>query len=168
MSPKKRPTKQAGPNGKNPLWHWHHKHPVEFSKNNHTPTTTPTQGHSRGNSPTLPGPVRGVKPGLPGLSPLVRSRQQRATRSTRCLLGRIWQAVLGGARAPHLSGSLPAVQHYPTSGPVPNRFDSSAGTVTPPDSSRGLRVAQPAWSAPSALTLIFSARGREKATPRRS
>jgi hypothetical protein len=31
-----------------------YKHPVEFSKNNHTPTTTPQQGHNRGNSPTLP------------------------------------------------------------------------------------------------------------------
>jgi hypothetical protein len=31
------------------------------------------------------------------------------------------------------SGSLPAVQHYPTSAPAPNRFSSSAGTVTPPD-----------------------------------
>ena len=33
-------------------WHWHHKHPVEFSKNNPT----------RGNSPTLPGDPHRVKP----------------------------------------------------------------------------------------------------------
>jgi hypothetical protein len=43
MSPKNPTNPQVSQTGKNPLWHWHHKHPVEFSKNNHTPTTTHTQ-----------------------------------------------------------------------------------------------------------------------------
>jgi hypothetical protein len=45
-----------------------YKHPVEFSKNNHTPTTTPQQGHNRGNLPNLLSPVCGVKYQFLGLS----------------------------------------------------------------------------------------------------
>src|SRR4030095_330283 len=49
---------------KQQTWHWHHKHPVEFSRNKHAPSATPPvgQSHARGNSPTLPGRTPRVKP----------------------------------------------------------------------------------------------------------
>ncbi|HEX7746029.1 MAG TPA: hypothetical protein VF462_12295, partial [Micromonosporaceae bacterium] len=39
--PNNTPTSQdpKSPNQPGQTWHWHIKHPVEFSKNNHTPTT---------------------------------------------------------------------------------------------------------------------------------
>ena len=33
------------------LWHWHHKHPVKFSKNNHTPHPTPPKRPDKGQLP---------------------------------------------------------------------------------------------------------------------
>ncbi|MGW0216714.1 hypothetical protein ACWDXH_20225, partial [Micromonospora chokoriensis] len=40
-------------------WHWLYKHPVEFSKNNHTPTRSPTLSGTpyRGNRSNLLGRV---------------------------------------------------------------------------------------------------------------
>ncbi len=40
------------------LWHWHYKHPVEFSKNNHTPTTTGTNQPPSGQLPHVTCPDR--------------------------------------------------------------------------------------------------------------
>ncbi|MFJ8690315.1 hypothetical protein, partial [Micromonospora wenchangensis] len=68
-------TKKACPaRGKN-NWHWLYKHPVEFSKNNHTPTRPPQQRQpdrgisfaapyapALGTFTTLPGGIRHVKP----------------------------------------------------------------------------------------------------------
>jgi hypothetical protein len=45
------------------LWHWHYKHPVEFSKNNHTPENHPhnREDRPRGNFSTLPTCLNRVK-----------------------------------------------------------------------------------------------------------
>jgi hypothetical protein len=70
--------KGCTPEGKT-NWHWHIKHPVEFSKNNHTPKTNhPTRAaHPRGTRSTLPALFRGVKSGFPGLRGDFRARSPR-------------------------------------------------------------------------------------------
>src|SRR4029450_9544128 len=53
MSPKEPQPEKIWHGNKIPksLWHWHHKHPVEFSKDNHTPTRSNLDQTSVGATP---------------------------------------------------------------------------------------------------------------------
>jgi hypothetical protein len=126
LSPKESLTshqKDSQPGHQKILWHWLYKHPVEFSKNNHTPTTT-TEVIPVG-ATSLRYQVRFTvsSPKFRGLTLVVRSRQERATRLARHLFRRIRQAVHGSAFAPR-SVRCPAGRlRYPTLAPAPNRLD---------------------------------------------
>ncbi|MEU1841886.1 hypothetical protein, partial [Micromonospora chersina] len=53
--------RQAASPGYKSIWHWLIKHPVEFSKNNHTPSGTPHQQDPvRGNLSNLLGAILAV------------------------------------------------------------------------------------------------------------
>jgi hypothetical protein len=60
---------------KNTNWHWHkQKHPVEFSKNKHTPERSRlSPDPPRGNSSTLPGRTFHVNPQFPNIFGVRRS-----------------------------------------------------------------------------------------------
>jgi hypothetical protein len=171
LSPKEshQPSKDSRPGKQTILWHWLYKHPVEFSKNNHTPTTTTTMA-ATGATPQLY-PVRFVvsSAGLPALTLTVRSTQKRAPIFIGFASG-TWQAVHCGAYAPH-SVRFPAGRsHYPTFAPAPNRIAHPLETVARSGTSRGLRNAPPAWFASHNRRILISGSpaGREKITPTRS
>jgi hypothetical protein len=92
--------KQSPKTGTKQTWHWLIKHPVEFSKNNHTPQHNQQQAMPRGNHTNLPGRFRGVKPCYSAFSRTARILPFR--RADGCP----WSIVGGFCR----TGRLPAVR----------------------------------------------------------
>ena len=83
-------------------WHWLNKHPVEFSKNKHTPDICPTLGTASGQLLNYyPVELRRVNPQFPEIFQEFKDR---------------WLAVpgmLGSPAADNLPGSLPALATLP-------------------------------------------------------
>src|SRR5262249_53945000 len=108
------------------LWHWHHKHPVEFSKNNHTHHNPHNRGATAGATPpcypTQYIPSSPCSPAFDVPCPgQARTRAEINSTSTLEDLGRPSIATL----SPRISVRFPAsCPHYPTHTHIPNELRS--------------------------------------------
>jgi hypothetical protein len=161
------PKEDSRPGYQKILWHWLYKHPVEFSKNNHTPTTTTNQVAAAGATPQLY-PARFVvsSTGLPVLTLTVRTHAETPT-DLRRHAPRGFSRPSAAALSPRTLARFPAGHsHYPTSTPTPNRIEDppkqsprrapvEAGAIRHP----------PGSPAPPPDLISSSPAGREKVTP---